>query len=697
MDANWITWDVRTGEILRRVRASTPTPRISGSYLRIAFSPDGTTLASTDWDESIGVRIFDAATGALRHSLGKTGWTQPRLFFTQDGRGLHWFGNAWLRWDVTQPEPVATTLDGSGTIREAVLSPDERAVLCAKNQPDDNSFSLFVGEPGGPLRPAEGWPGTQPSCLCSVGTTAAFTTRLDQWSSCYLVIWDLAAQKVRRVIEALSVGFVPGLALSPDGSILASGHQGSVRLWETATGKELHRFDKLKGNVQALAFSPDGKVLAASGDGQAIWMWNVADGQRSGGAQGGHSGAIRSMSLRADERELVTGGKDGNVFVWDFASGALLRSAGQLPREVSAVAISPDGSTIHCLGYERNTIDRDGKLTRAETANALALSRDGSLLATASRLEVLVRTVEGKQCWSSSKAVSEEVHALAFSVDGKLLACASQDPCVCVWDSRDGKQVARFAEHTDTALSVAFSPDGKLLASGDISGRVFLYELGECKTIDLFEPGGWVRSLAFSPDGKMLMAGTGAREGAAHAMLVSWELATRRRLHAFDPEQGEAIFSVAVTADGRSVLTAGSNGTVAVWDLAALPTEASTESASKWRRRARSGQLVQRRDALAIFASTEPFDESELGIGSWNSEYAEYCTLPSEPQTVEKLLGVSIAAPVKVAAQKAAEQLGIPLAKQIFLLHYSDLDAEPGPLPRCPKVIFIGAIPYQPV
>lgn len=275
-----------------------------------------------------------------------------------------------------------------------------------------------------------------------------------------LRLWDPAeAAEVRRfkghAHRVQSAGF------TRDGSRLvsSSGHavqdpetgrwdalDCSVRVWETATGREIWSSRDFGRPVHAAAISPDGAlVLTASGD-RKVRLWDGATGKPVrdfGGWFGGrHSRSVLAAGLSPDAARAVTGGADATVRVWTVATGGekLLFRGHNLP--VRAAAFSPDGRWIVSAGDDPDVRVWDAASGKERT-----------------RLVGHVGTI----------------NAVAFTPDGRRIVTGGQDRTARVWDAETGAEVFRFARHVGTVRAVAVSPDGTLAASGgsDLTVRIW--------------------------------------------------------------------------------------------------------------------------------------------------------------------------------------------------------------------------------
>ena len=154
------------------------------------------------------------------------------------------------------------------------------------------------------------------------------------------------------------------------------------------------------------------------------------------------------------------------------------------------------------------------------------------------------------------------VYTVAFSPDGKFLASGGDDNAVILWDVADENEYEAFIQHSKAVTSVAFSPDGKLLASASLDGYVRLWHVSSEGRRISFRHGGWVESVAFSPDGKTLVSGGEDREGS----VILWDVHQKRDLATFSGHGG-IVESVAFSPDGRMLVSAARDNTIKLWDI----------------------------------------------------------------------------------------------------------------------------------
>jgi WD40 repeat protein/class 3 adenylate cyclase len=555
----------------------------------LAYSPDGRTLA-IGGDHS--VRLIDART---REQLAETavGGVAMRMAFTNDGSQLVVL--------VTPGE--AEGLGGASaqiTIRDAAaLEPIGRSI-----QPDD-----FVGS-------YVGFYYASPHFALTANGRSLITASEEG----ELAWWDLRSRKKTRTLT-IETG-LHALALSPDGLTAAVGNERGVQFVDLRSGS-VQTTGGLTGSPNWVLFNPDGRTLVSTSFDGTVTLWDVESATPRDTLRG-HSNSVQQPVFSPDGGTLYTVSHDGTAIAWDltgerglgrpftfthdrtFSSGGYDGHPGEFSPdgrliavglkeegvalwdarkltpvgpplldtggEVKTLAFSPDGRTLAAAAPDGHVTlwDVGSRSLLHGSINAgpgfllvgVGFSPDGATLATASEVGVNLWDVETGTSLPDFPYVA--AHDLAWSADGAMLATARvSEGGAEVWDVATRTSIATV-DGTPPPLedvSVALSPDGRMLAVGGFGRVVRLWDVRtETLVHELDQGGNGAFTLEFSPDGRTLAV------SGFEPVASLWDVATGTQI---GPQltAGDRRTMIDLSPDGRHLLETHGNGQGAVWDV----------------------------------------------------------------------------------------------------------------------------------
>jgi WD40 repeat protein/serine/threonine protein kinase len=389
---------------------------------------------------------------------------------------------------------------------------------------------------------------------------------------------------------------VLSVAFSPDSKHLASGTQsGSVRIWDAKTGQELQKWTAHEDAAQSVAFSPDGRLLATgSWDGKVkVWeMKNVLEGEvNEPWRQLDHIPRVWTVTFSRDgERLAAAAGRSivskGEVRVWKLNSPGEVLTLSSSDR-VTGLQFSPDGRWLAIAGVESVEMwdAQTGKqlLTfpgHEKNNQAVAFSPNGRRLAAVAGMmnvypdrEVKVwDTRSGKSIFSLPGHVGG-IRCVAYSPNGHRLVSAGVDQTVKLWDAETGREMLTLRGHLDNVFSVAFSPDGYQIASASLDNTVRIWDatpMDEDLRPEYLTYRGHrsaVMDVAFHPkDGRSVVsAGT-------DGMVRTWDFRSGKGVASINESPSGVGLRVAFSPDGERLATASTAEVarpVRVWQIAA--------------------------------------------------------------------------------------------------------------------------------
>lgn len=598
---NIILWDFSNPSDPSQIASLVPTleGNILSNVLSISFSPDGKILAagysdfnfiletSIPVDTIILWDIGDPTSPSQLAGIEGNGYPVNSVAFSPNGETLASGRDDGIitLWDISDPATPSqlTAFEGNqySSVFDIVFSPDGELLASGYwdlGVVDVNTVILWdVRDLTRPAQLAilDGHDGSVGSVAFSPDGEMLATGSSDN----SVILWDISNPRFPSELATLEGhnGSVSNVAFHQTRKILASGSSdNSVILWdinEPGVQSQLTRLEGHSRGVNTIAFSPDLETLASGSDDNTIvlWKFNNLTTPAQLDTLKGRGSIVYSIVFRSDGEIMVSGGNDNSATLWDFSNSTnpfqLASLEGSIFRErflissVHSVAISPDGKTL-AIGHSDliNTNDDDKPFN-------VVILWDISNPRSPSELAMLEGHIDS-------------VSTVAFSPDGKTLASGSWDDTIILWDISNPSspfQLAILEGHEGFIKSVAISPDGQTLASGGASGTIILWDVRDptapyqIATLDGHGILSYVNSVAFSPDGETLASGSDDNT------IIFWDiknLTTPIQLSTL--EVGDNVNSVAFSPDGNT-LASGSDddtinfdNTIILWNISDL-------------------------------------------------------------------------------------------------------------------------------
>ena len=482
-------WDVSTGTLINTIIAH------DRGIKTITFSPDGKTLVSSGYeDENTTMKLWDVVTNELKTSfiiVEDRSFYVTKMAFSPDGNTIATCGGRWTAhidiWDIASSSLKNTLIGHTGGVYAIAFSPDGKTLASGSF---DNTICLWdvsAGEHKSSII-------AHTDYITSVAYSPDGNTFASYGQDGTIILWDTEDFEQRTTITGHISGF-PKIAFSPDGNTLVSGNRDkTLRLWDTTTGSNIGTFVGHIGPVISVDFSPDGQTIASSGgvvfgdrwfaDDYPIRLWDVSSGLQTATIFG-HEHGIYRVVYSPDGKYLLVYGSDKRPTFWDTTSGTIFWTFNEYTDKIGYISFSPDGKKF-----------------------VYGDSNGVYLWDIASRK--LINTYTGSVPYTSN---------IVFSPDGNTIAAGGVGQEVHLWNVYTGERKTIITGHDELFKTVLFSPDGQtiLTAGGWEDGRLQFWdpETGAFKIVLHMPLGAYI--LAFSPDGKTLASSH------EHGTILLWD------------------------------------------------------------------------------------------------------------------------------------------------------------------------------
>lgn len=553
------SWDVMTGKVLRDI----PSPR---SVTSMSLSADAKMLAFAAIDHVVLLDLAARTQKELRVPKGDLYKMTFRVAFRPTANGTPMlattFDNTVVLWDAKTGEQIGTLEHFiTAEVKAIAFSPDGKYLASSGTDfwyiwDVEKREQVFRGK-------------TLPYGLAFSPDGKTLATSNNDGT---VELWDVATGKETRHIDVKN-NVIESICYSSDGKLLigggyqslpqTTGLEASFKIWDTATGKEHDIRAANITSLEAIALSPDGKILASGSSEKKIRLWNLAAGQADQ-PLGDHDSTVIDLAFSADATLLASTGLQEKVRFWDMTTRREFFPAGQPKVESRNTSqpktAQPNGAAAGPVDTLINALGKLGDALSKTNFGTPVFSPDGQKMATLENGNGLaLRDVKTWQPIHQLTGHQSQVYTVAFSHDGKLLASGSDDGLTKLWDTTTGKELRMLAPHRASVRSLAFSPDNSLLATGSNDSTIKIWDVATGslqRTLSGY--GAYVRSVVFSPDGKTLING-----GLANKANV-WDVSTgrlKRTLTGHDADVRVVIYS----PDGKFLFTCSQDATTKIW------------------------------------------------------------------------------------------------------------------------------------
>lgn len=572
-----------------------------GGINDMKLSPDGKRLAvGTD----IGVWIYDAHTGneiSLLKVKPRGVQTVNCIAFAPDGNTLaigNWvLGGAVELWDVNKGELITVMKERIGSVKSLQFSPDGRLLACLSwNR--NVEYHMWEIESG---REVLSFTGEQESLFNGLALSPD-SNYIASAARGELFLWDPFNKEKLHTIpyEGWS------LAISPDSKKLVGGST-TLKSWDTKSGEELLTYEGHTRSVGRIVFAPDGNTFASGDSGGKINIWYLKPSQHieadkppqdiekdqqpslakilrsiTGNNKTkkpdkllkrtlmGHTLPIKALHFSADGEKLVSGSADGTAKVWQVNNGEELLTIHGHTGSVKDIRFVNNGTTLLSGGSDgiitETNLDESGisqKVIQTKPpwyAFDMIFSKDGNTVASGCWGEVRIWDADTQKFYPPLGKYSEFVLTLAFSPDEKLLGSGHWRGRVFLWDVPTRNLYKTLDGHTENVNTVAFSPNGKWFSSGSKDGTVNLWNLEDFTktTLPIHAENGF-EEVVFTPDNKLITA-------LWNGEMKLWDADTKEHLADFFDARGTPD-GIEISSDGKSIVTGYHGGLIRFYDM----------------------------------------------------------------------------------------------------------------------------------
>jgi len=538
-------WDVQTGQLIRKLEGhKTPVNCIS-------FTLDGQTLASGSGSYGdVGaisdntIRLWNVRSGESQGILSGHQASVTSLAFNGEGtRLLSGSLDDTVRiWSISDRR--ALRMISTEATHSVAFSPDGSRITGAKSK----QIVFWNANTGVQVRSIDH------------SHYTAHVVFTPDWRILVVAneIWDPNSGVKLRSLQGAENG---DAAITPDGSLLVSASSSGMVLWDVQLGTPLHVFNQPPGLTTGIVFNKTGDKLAWGRKTQ-VYIWNLSNGNLERIITA-HKSNVNEVAFSPDGQTLVSC-SDDELTVWSLQTGQavhdLTKTSIQTVDGFQSVQFSPNGKLL-AVGGSIGGGDDQAAITIWNTSTWRPVR---TIAAPAPKTVIgSVRNSLKAHAADPPGGPTTEVHSLAFSPDGRLLASGDEDGNVIVWSALTGRKIKLLNEHDSAVNSVAFNHTGRQIVSGSFDQTVKIWDVATGRSIRTLKPHqDHVTSVRFSADDQMVVSGSIDRA------VRFWNASDGKQLATLEGHDGAVTF-VALSPNGKIVASTGLDGRVNIWSTSA--------------------------------------------------------------------------------------------------------------------------------